>query len=694
MKQRILKSAVALVLVAVMAFGAMPLAGFFGVELPEWAIAPNVNDGFPFIRNMPIGGTGDPADNHNDPNELDPDDKIIEGYFSYESGYKNENGKCDIVNNIPYKYRDSYFSKTSYDYNHDLANMSLALALTTYDYNELSRVLTKIGFSDFEVNQYYKDSNTNKSKTEPNNIAVGIANKKIGDCTVLAVAVRGFGYESEWAGNFYVGGSEYSEYHNGFLVARNHVFSEIKKYVSEYASDENFSTENLKIWLTGYSRAGATANLVAGYLDEKICSGDIEYLLGASVRNEDVYTYCFEPPMGANSGAIKKGIDYKNIYNIINLNDLVPKVALSEWGFRRYGVDICLPSRETASNYDFLYKEMVSAYKDYSNNEEYHLIDHFFKNKITLKGIERYSFSQANFLNDLFISVNKGLKTFGFNVDPQDVYVLKYQDRIMELLEQFGFDIKLSAVSLVDVWDVLTLVQFIPANDAKTAADNLNGIAVGHYPDLALAWMKSLNSDYVNMLVKKQMPESGNTRIVKIECPVDVEVYDSQNDLVAKIVGDMAQEIAGKHITAYCDENDHKVFFLPYGESYTIKMSGTDDGTMNYTVSDYDMVYGETFEEKEFQNVTLFAGKTMTSEIGADADVEEVKLFVTDGDKIIAEVMEDGKEIKISNSFLDILFRIFNWIMQLLRRYWILFTVAAIATPGIVMTMMGKNPVV
>lgn len=31
-----------------------------------------------------------------------------------------------------------------------------------------------------------------------------------------------------------------------------------------------------------------------------------------------------------------------------------------------------------------------------------------------------------------------------------------------------------------------------------------------------------------------------------------------------------AQKIDGSHITAYCDENDHKVFHLPYGESYIV----------------------------------------------------------------------------------------------------------------------------
>lgn len=42
---------------------------------------------------------------------------------------------------------------------------------------------------------------------------------------------------------------------------------------------------------------------------------------------------------------IKTGI-YKNIFNTVNLNDPVPRVAPKEWDFTRYGIDQVLPTKE------------------------------------------------------------------------------------------------------------------------------------------------------------------------------------------------------------------------------------------------------------------------------------------------------------------------------------------------------------
>jgi len=309
-------------------------------------------------------------------------------------------------------------------------------------------------------------------------------------------------------------------YHAGFLIARNFAFEEIKKYVAKHASDENFSTENLKIWLTGYSRAGATANMVAGYLDEKISSGDIEYLLGAPVKDKDVYAYCFEPPMGVMSEALKDDINYSNIYNIVNLNDFVTKVAFVEWGFGRYGVDIILPTRETvAPRYDYLYKNMAKVYKDYSKSDAYCNVENIFKNEITTTGTKRYAVPQAKFLDELFLSVSISLIASNMapdiyssimslnsykkliylydaintlNIKPQDIYVSKYQERIMELFEKWhGLNPNFSDLTLSDVLDTLRLVGFIPPNYSATVLDNGNSLVAGHYPDLALAWMKS-----------------------------------------------------------------------------------------------------------------------------------------------------------------------------------------------------------
>jgi len=133
-------------------------------------------------------------------------------------------------------------------------------------------------------------------------------------------------------------------------------------------------------------------------------------------------------------------------------------------------------------------------------------------------------------------------------------------------------------------------------------------------------------------------------KIVKIKCPVDVEVYDSAGTLVGRVVKNAIDENIESDVFITLNE-DEKYFQLPDNGDYTFKMVGTDDGLMNLSVDYTNPDTEEIIEQKEFKNVKLFNGKTMTSEIKADANIADAKLFVSDGDKITSEIMEDGTEI-------------------------------------------------
>ena len=62
----------------------------------------------------------------------------------------------------------------------------------------------------------------------------------------------------------------------------------LKSYIRE-----NKISGDIKIWLTGYSRAAATANLVAGALDDGEKLGD-----GVVLKKEDLYAYFFDTQLG------------------------------------------------------------------------------------------------------------------------------------------------------------------------------------------------------------------------------------------------------------------------------------------------------------------------------------------------------------------------------------------------------------
>ena len=85
--------------------------------------------------------------------------------------------------------------------------------------------------------------------------------------------------------------------------------------------------------------------MVAGKILNRLEEG--EYLgKDVSYRENDIFAYCFEPPMGVYVSIenARKSL-YGGIHNIINYNDIVPLVAPFEWGFTRYGTDHYYPDR-------------------------------------------------------------------------------------------------------------------------------------------------------------------------------------------------------------------------------------------------------------------------------------------------------------------------------------------------------------
>ena len=84
-------------------------------------------------------------------------------------------------------------------------------------------------------------------------------------------------------------------------------------------------------------------------LDNQLDKGEPYLANGVRLLPADLYAYTFEAPQGANinSVGIKPPMDpiYDNIWNIVEPNDLVPKVAMSGWGFTRFGTDVFITTQ-------------------------------------------------------------------------------------------------------------------------------------------------------------------------------------------------------------------------------------------------------------------------------------------------------------------------------------------------------------
>lgn len=256
---------------------------------------------------------------------------------------------------LDFTYSDRYFDGDARTYRQDLAVMSFGLALSAFssrdatkakDYATENRnfvsLMKQCGFRNAESNRWMKEPPTTSS------IGVSTAWKKMdSDTALVAVGIRGDLYRSEWGGNLELGSSGP---HKNWIGAR----SQVLQFVKDYLKSQGI-TGRVKLWIAGYSRSAAVANLVGGALDDG-------YSLGSkvSLSPADTYCYTFEAPMGAiREEALKR--DYSNIHNIISENDIVTAIPPKHWNFCRYGVDHILPSRRSTGNSYAAWKEKESA---------------------------------------------------------------------------------------------------------------------------------------------------------------------------------------------------------------------------------------------------------------------------------------------------------------------------------------------
>lgn len=294
---------------------------------------------------------------------------------------------------VPYDiyYNDDYFNNPASEYNPSLASASACLALagfsatasTDFDNSgdNASDLLKSLGFDK------YKSNKDGISKPRADSFGVYIASKKLNDSTLIAITVRGAGYLAEWASNFTIGHN--NKFAQGFYDASEIYLTALREYINEF----NIKGK-IKIWTSGYSRGGAAVNIAAGRIDDglyenmNIISDNVQY------TKDDIYAYSFEPPAGRiiqdtkSNEIFEKGINYSNIYSVLNLNDPVPFVAPINYSFVRYGTDLFLPDIIT----DLDYENQINLVKAKMNK---------LKNKDTIGTYSINNFTEASLFTPL-----------------------------------------------------------------------------------------------------------------------------------------------------------------------------------------------------------------------------------------------------------------------------------------------------
>ena len=223
-----------------------------------------------------------------------------------------------------FPYSDSFFRNGSDRFSLRHAQGSLGLALSSFKSpaglleTNYETYLKGAGFTDLFMFGYDTPSTADS-------LSVIIGRKQIDDFTVIAAVACGQGYGKEWAGNMKVGDSVR---HEGF----NSAAKQFEDHLDRYIDDNNIKGKK-KLWLTGFSRAAAVANITAADMAER---GEFD----------DIYAYLFGVPR-----TTKEPVAYKGIYNICGQYDPVTDTPFQSWGYERYGTDLFTPAQESDPNY-------------------------------------------------------------------------------------------------------------------------------------------------------------------------------------------------------------------------------------------------------------------------------------------------------------------------------------------------------
>ena len=214
--------------------------------------------------------------------------------------------------NLSMKYDDNYFLNDAKTYDKSLSELSFGSAIATAKKERISEFFKTAEFKDVLLTSYDID---------PTDSTCGyaFAHKSINEYELVAISFRGFNYGQEWANNFLIGKTGN---HEGFNARAVEAFTNLQSYVSTYCAGKT-----LKVWINGYSRGGAIANVLSSIIlqDNKV-----------NVSKENMYTYTFEAPRCLTK---ENAVAYENVHNVINSCDFITYIPPVEYDLYRCGVD-------------------------------------------------------------------------------------------------------------------------------------------------------------------------------------------------------------------------------------------------------------------------------------------------------------------------------------------------------------------
>ena len=597
------------------------------------------------------------------------------GTFNYGSAPAGKEGRDSQA---VYHYSDSYFEQSAYAYRQEknrpydprLATMSLNLELAAWssiqEKNYLLKIrnaknlLEEIGFEKFKANQHFQE------RPSTDSIGAVIAQKKLTvkeeDYTLIALAIRGGGYEAEWASNLTLGRSGE---HQGFREASEKALTFLDQYLKEHKV-----TGKVKLWINGYSRAAAVTNLTAGALNKgrKLASGEL--------KAEDMYAFCFEAPAGTLKGTGNREGRHDNIVNVINVNDVVTKVGpeVYPFEFTRYGQDSSLPDKTLLPQevYETAKSRMEAELKKLDSNLIYKL-EEFQAKKISILDIfnglivddpkgKRMNESLDDIIRFFAVERIKNRNKY-VNAHQEDIRILaalyfttRVEDRekltkslfknlvtsmmlgsdatkvkkiVVDWLRTMGLvnHSEVRIESLAETFRELVFKFMIKhPNLSVTLVSNLDPVAQAHHPDLCLAWLRAQDENYQKEKIETPEPSKTSKRIL-IAGDVDIKVKRETGEM-EEYSTDEVMELS-----------------TSAAEDTTVLVQASEATKVDYTVQTIDNMDGSVFLTEEFEDVELNAGEKVEINLYKESENKATEL-IKEGEQLSSETRGEEESSK------------------------------------------------
>lgn len=291
----------------------------------------------------------------------------------------------DFSTKCEFKYKNDYFRASPKTFDKDFAMCSYIAATNSGRRVEMEKYYNLIGFNNFHFNDVY-----NKGCGE-DTYGMFIASRDIDDFTVISVSFRSFDYTLEWVSNVTLGKEGN---HEGFEYSSNNALNDFNEYIAS-----TYAGKNLKLWVNGFSRGGALANMFT----TKVLNGN-EF----GFTEDNTYCYTFEAPAGFTEENRK---DYKCIWNLTNPADIVVNVPPAQYGLYRSGTDVNI----YRSDFD----ELFAAYMRENYGDRKDLIDGELTAEKLIEDFPKFDKKDSNEIEFLQNFLTKLLKnddeTYGLN---------------------------------------------------------------------------------------------------------------------------------------------------------------------------------------------------------------------------------------------------------------------------------------